>query len=304
MSYRCKQFLLGALFALAPLAHGADARDAVLVSPAWLAEHVHERDLVLLHVGTPDDFAAEHIAGARQLTMRDIAAPESGGKSLSLELGTPEQLREQLAALGVGDTSQVVVYFGKDWVSPSTRVMLTLDAAGLGARAHLLDGGLPAWKGSGQAVTAAATPARRGTLSKFDIKPVTVDAAFVQAHKGTPGYALIDARSPVFYDGVETGGMIGSRHKTGHITGAGSLPFNTVTDADLKLKSPEQLSAMFAAAGAKPGDTIIAYCHIGQQATAVVFAARSLGYKAVLYDGSFEDWSRRDLPVETTTAKR
>ena len=30
----------------------------------------------------------------------------------------------------------------------------------------------------------------------------------------------------------------------------------------------------------------------------MLFAARTLGYKVVLYDGSFEDWSKRDLPVE------
>jgi 3-mercaptopyruvate sulfurtransferase SseA len=30
----------------------------------------------------------------------------------------------------------------------------------------------------------------------------------------------------------------------------------------------------------------------------MLFAARSLGYKVVLYDGSLEDWSKRDLPVD------
>jgi thiosulfate/3-mercaptopyruvate sulfurtransferase len=50
----------------------------------------------------------------------------------------------------------------------------------------------------------------------------------------------------------------------------------------------------------KPGDTVIAYCHIGQQATAAIFAARTLGHPVLLYDGSFEDWSKRaDAPVAT-----
>jgi thiosulfate/3-mercaptopyruvate sulfurtransferase len=49
----------------------------------------------------------------------------------------------------------------------------------------------------------------------------------------------------------------------------------------------------------KPGDTVVGYCHIGQQATGMLFAARSLGYKVLLYDGSFEDWTtRKDYPVE------
>ena len=47
------------------------------------------------------------------------------------------------------------------------------------------------------------------------------------------------------------------------------------------------------------GDTVIVYCHIGQQGTAILFAARSIGLRAVLYDGSFEDrlaWDRAGQP--------
>jgi 3-mercaptopyruvate sulfurtransferase SseA len=58
------------------------------------------------------------------------------------------------------------------------------------------------------------------------------------------------------------------------------------------------LRRVFNQAGVSKGDEIVAYCHIGQQATAVVFAARLLGYKARLYDGSYQDWTRRDLKVE------
>ena len=48
----------------------------------------------------------------------------------------------------------------------------------------------------------------------------------------------------------------------------------------------------------RPGDTIVGYCHIGQQATAMLFGARLLGYDVRLYDGSFQDWAQRNLPVE------
>ena len=38
----------------------------------------------------------------------------------------------------------MIVYYGNDWVTPSTRVIFTLDYAGLGNQSSLLDGGMQA----------------------------------------------------------------------------------------------------------------------------------------------------------------
>ena len=93
------------------------------------------------------------------------------------------------------------------------------------------------------------------------------------------------------------------RFKTVHIAGAKSIPFTEITDRTLRLKSRDELAALFRQAGIKQGDTIVGYCHIGQQATGMLFAARTLGHKVLLYDGSFEDWSARDGAVETTASR-
>ena len=72
----------------------------------------------------------------------------------------------------------------------------------------------------------------------------------------------------------------------------------------MRLKSAADLEAIFTKAGVKPGDTVIGYCHIGLQATAMLLAARSLGHPVLLYDGSFEDWSRHsDYPVDNPAKK-
>ena len=40
------------------------------------------------------------------------------------------------------------------------------------------------------------------------------------------------------------------------------------------------------------------YCRVGTRASVLYFAAKMLGYEAVMYDGSMVDWSRRTkLPV-------
>lgn len=264
------------------------------VSTTWLASHLHDPNLVLLQVGEASQDKAAHIPGARFVHLEDVAATSS---KLSLELPTAPELRQRLQGLGISDGSRVVVYFGNDQVSASTRVWFTLQSAGLGARANLLDGGMPKWRREGRPLTDQATAVTPGTLAPFNLQPTIVDAAFVQAHVRQPGYVLIDARAAMYYDGLEESGADGHLRR-GHIPGAHSLPYTGITHDDLTLKDPAELLALFRKAGVKPGDRVITYCHIGQQGTAVLFAARAAGIDAVLYDGSFEDWTTRNLPVE------
>lgn len=279
-------------------------RDSIVVTVPWLAAHLADSDLVLLHLGDKAEYEAKHIAGARYVELSDISVSDRSGKGLVLEMPPADDLRQRLEALGISDNSRVVVYYGNDWVSPTTRVIFTLDYAGLGNHAVLLDGGMGAWVRAGHAVTTVVPAARKGTLSPLKINPIVVDAEYVRGHIGTAGFVVADARDGVFYDGLRTGGREPDKQRTGHIAGARSVPFTEVVDEQNMLRSPEALAALFTKAGVKPDDTVIGYCHIGQQATAMLFAARSLGHRVLLYDGSFEDWSRHtDLPVENPTQK-
>jgi thiosulfate/3-mercaptopyruvate sulfurtransferase len=233
-----------------------------------------------------------------------VSVSDHGEKGLMLEMPAAEDLRHKLEALGISDKSRVVVYYGKDWVSPSTRIIFTLDYAGLGARSSLLDGGQDAWTRAGGTVTKDLPAAKTGTLAPLKIRPIVVDAVTVKSRIGAPGYAIVDGRDAVFYDGVETPSHNNEKQRTGHIHGAFSIPYTSITDDRLLLKSPEELAALFAKAGVKPNDTVIGYCHIGQQTTAMLFAARTLGHPVLLYDGSFQDWSRHtDYPVDNPSEK-
>jgi thiosulfate/3-mercaptopyruvate sulfurtransferase len=219
-------------------------------------------------------------------------------------MAAPDLLRTKLAALGISDTSRIVVYFAKDWLTPATRVVFTLDYAGL-KNVSMLDGGVDAWTRGGHELSTAGTSSKAGRLSPLETRPIVVDAEFVKAHLNTPGFSIVDGRVSAFFDGVQTGGGSEHRHRTGHIAGARSVPFNSVVDNTLSLRPADELAALFAKAGVKPGDTIVGYCHLGQQATAMLFAARSLGYNVLLYDGSFEDWSRHvEYPVDNPSAKQ
>lgn len=293
--------ILAALSLATPVA-ATGVREKLVVSTDGLARRLGEPGLVILQVGDKAGYGTGHIPGARLISLSDIAAPPAGPTPLILEMPEPEALRLRLESLGVTDRSKIVVVPTREGIQSATRVVFTLDAAGLGARTVLLNGGLDVWKAEGRALSTAVPAPAVGILSPFKFRPVVVDAAFVRNHLKAPGYVVVDARAPDFYSGARIGGMPAHPHAPGHIAGAASVPFMSVTTPDMKLASTAQIAARFKAAGVKRGDTVIAYCHVGQQATATLFAARSLGLKALLYDGSFEEWSRLGGAVETSAS--
>lgn len=296
-----------ALFACAGLAvalsasasQQPDPRSTLLVGSSWLATHLHDPNLVLLHVGTADEYAKAHITGAQFISTADVATPrpDTTFKTRTLEMLQADELRLRLEKYGITGTSRIVVYFGSNQVTPSTRVMLTLDYAGLGNATSLLDGGMPAWVAAGNTTTADVPPPKQGSLGALTVNPLVVTGEWVRDNATKPGYALVDARNTVYYDGTTAGGPQGRQQK-GHIPGAKSIPFDSMWTKANELRPANELRDILTRAGIKAGDTVVSYCHIGQQATSIIFAARSLGIKAVLYDGSFEDWILRNWPIE------
>jgi len=266
----------------------------LIVSTEWLAKHLKDDSLVLLQVGEKKEYDAAHIPRAQFIQVSDISTPR--GQGLTLELPSVDQLKVTFEKFGVSNKSRIVIYFSKDWVSPTARVFMTLDYLGMGKRTSILDGGLPAWRAEGRPVTADVDQPKPG---KFTARPNTklvVDLAWVIANQNRPGVAILDARTSQFYTGAQAGQM----PRAGRIPGARSIPFNSlVEESSNGFKSVEALRQIFQNAGVKQTDRVATYCHIGQQASLLYFVALYLGYDAHLYDGSFDEWSRRsDLPVE------
>jgi thiosulfate/3-mercaptopyruvate sulfurtransferase len=270
----------------------AQTPETMLVSTEWLAGRLNDESLVILHVGTAKDYESGHIPGAHLMTLQDISV--TGPRNLRLELPPVESLVRAFGKLGVADRSRVVVYPGNESVQSATRVWFTLDYLGLGDRASLLDGGLAAWRAEGRPVSTEVPKPRPATFTARPRKDVLVDAAWILSRAKDPAVQVLDARTPEYYTGASTG----VTWKAGRIPGARNVPFTSMLDRKRKLKPAGELRSLLSPVS-NPGVTV-AYCHLGQQATLVYFAARYLGMKPRLYDGSFQDWSTRlGLPVES-----
>lgn len=279
--------------AAAPARIDAPGRARMLITPAQLSRQLNDPKLVIFQIGVEQEYQAGHIPGARYFNTDWV---ERENSSLALELPDISRLDSVFGSLGVGPESKIVLYFGKDWVSVTTRVYFTLDYMGLSGRTVLLDGGFPAWKDAGLPVSTEVPPAPVVQKLHSTAHPeVVAQADWVNRRLKDPKLQVIDARAPSFYRGLEAGMF----PRPGHVPGARNLFFQAVTGDDLRFLPDTALRRLFTAAGYAPGKDLVSYCHIGQQGTAVYFAAKLLGIPVRLFDGSFQEWSaRKELPVE------
>ena len=267
--------------------HAQAARfDSPIVSTQWLADHLNDPNVVVLHLaGIRRDYTTGHIPSARFLWFNDVAP---SNPDLNTELPSVAQLQSLFESLGVSDNSRIVIY--GQTISPLVaRVFMTLDYLGASDRAAVLDGGFTAWKADGRAVSTEVPKIVRGKFTPHVRSDAVVNADFVKANMDKPGIKILDARTPNFYTGEGGGGP-----RPGHVQSAQNIPFNTLTDSAGKMKDRSTISGLFTAAGVQPTDRVVTYCHVGQQASLLFLAAKYVGLKPSLYDGSFEDWSSRD----------
>lgn len=274
----------------------AAANEPLVVATAWLANHLHDKGLVIFHIGdraTRAVYDTTHIPGAQFLApLSEFSTPRAEG-TLNLELPSVAVLDSVLEAKGIFNDSRIILYNARQYFTPTARALYTLEYMGLAGRVSILDGGLEVWQAEERAVTTEAPVVTTRKLTPQPRPELVANADYVKAHLEDNAVRIVDARDTSFYNGRET-----RQSRNGHIPNAVSIPFTTMVDSAGKFRSPAILKAQFAQAGVTDGQTIVTYCHIGQQASLVWFAARYLGFNARLYDGSFQDWAARpDLPV-------
>ncbi len=260
-----------------------------LVTGDWLQERLGTPGLVV--VESDEDvllYETGHIPGAVKVDWHT-------------ELNDPvvrdyvdgEGFARLLSAKGISRDDTIVVYGDKNnwWAAYALWVFSLFGHEDV----RLLDGGRDKWIAEGRPLTTdkPAPVATEYPVVERDDTKLRAYKDDVLAHLGKP---LIDVRSPEEYDGTRTSAPAYPEEgalRAGHIPTAQSVPWARAVAEDGGFKSRAELDAIYRGeAGLQDGDSVVAYCRIGERSSHTWFVLKHLlGFEDVRnYDGSWTEW--------------
>lgn len=273
-----------------------------LVSTSWLADHLHDDDLLILdaswHLPTAKrdakaEFVSGHIPGAQFF---DIDAISDKGTTLPHMLPTADKFATDVGKLGANNAKKIICYDSVGLFS-AARCWWMFKVFGHDDVA-VLDGGFKKWLVEKHLVESGATqPTRQNFTATF--RPAMVKSADQVAVETAQ---IADARSPTRFRGEEAEPRPGV--KPGHIPGARNVHYSSLLNGDGTMKIPDDLATTFAMAGIDVAKPVTTSCGSGVTAAILSLALTELGAKShALYDGSWAEWGASTRDIETGPAK-
>jgi thiosulfate/3-mercaptopyruvate sulfurtransferase len=269
---------------------------SALVTPAWLQQHLGERNLRVIESSVDKaTYDRAHIPGAQWVDPYGpllLKGDQSDGHVI-----TPAQFAALMSRLGVAPET-TVVWYGDGHSRYAMRAYWTLAYYRHPGAFYVLDGGRERWVAEGRPLTAdVVTPPRVSYPEPADGDPSN-DATWqhVRDAIGRPDAAIVDVRTAAEYDGSDVRAARG-----GHIPGAVHLEWTEALAGENVLKPPDELRRIYAERGVTPDKEVIVHCQLGIRAAHTWFVLKHvLGYPRVRnYGGSWAEWgNREDLPVE------
>ncbi len=281
------------LIAESNMARAATKAMPPLVDVAWLGTNLCTPDLVVLDVRrSRNDYLLAHIPCAVHTNYYEDGW-RTRRNGIAHMMPGPAALERLIGGLGIGNDCRVVIYAsgtGPFDAAETTSIYFTFRYLGHDA-VSILDGGLPAWMADWE--NDYDTEAPRPEPANFTAAPrpgllAGRDEALAASAGAVP---LVDMRSHDMYLGINRAEVL---TRAGTIPGALNLPMSWITrDDSLYFRAPNQLEALFVAAGAPAPGPMILFCNAGLESSLGWFAAHALlGNREVrLYDGSLAEWS-------------
>jgi thiosulfate/3-mercaptopyruvate sulfurtransferase len=264
---------------------------SILISPDELAEALaFDTPPVVLDVrwrlDRPDgwpDYLEAHIPRAVYVDLDHELAEHGDPRDGRHPLPHIEALQASARRWGINDGDWVVVYDNLKNLS-SARAWWLLRHAGI-EDVRLLDGSLQGWTSAGHPLESGEVTPDAGNVSLAygGLPVIDIDDAGSFPEHGT----LLDARAGERYRGESE--PIDPR--AGHIPGALSAPTSENVDEHGRFLSPAALRQRFRSIGLADDAHVAAYCGSGVTAAHEIAALTLAGYEAVLYPGSWSQWS-------------
>ncbi|MBI2880712.1 MAG: sulfurtransferase [Candidatus Tectomicrobia bacterium] len=268
------------------------ANPSLLFTPQALHGRLGDPKLLVIDVRPTPDYVRGHIAGAVHFDLYGISLNDTRPGPLAAFMWMVSYL---MAHRGV-DYPKTVVFYEDNSGFKASRGFWFLEYFGH-EDAHVLDGGLSAWKEGGFPLSAEPVDP---VPTKFD--PATraegriADADLILKHLNDPRVCILDTRSDEEYTGKLVRSVRG-----GAIPKAVHIEWKRNLDAKGRYKSAADLKALYEARGVTSEKIVIPYCQGGYRAAHAYLALRLIGYPHVRnYVGSWKEWGdREDLPIET-----
>lgn len=278
-----------------------------LVTTDWIADHLNDPHVRIVdtrwYLLDPQqgeaNYRSGHIPNAiyfsvdRQLA--DPALPDA--RTGRHPLPSSESFAETMAQAGISAHTHVVAYDDAGGVNAARLWWLLLYFGHTDA--SLLDGGINQWIAEGRPLTTDLPTFPRGEFRANPNRNMIMTKQDMITATGDPHVLILDTRAAERYEGKTE--PVDAR--AGHIPGARHAPGsgNLRAADDPRFRQARELRERFDALGASSAEQIVAYCGSGINACQNLFVLSLAGYEnALLYPGSFSEWSRDpELPVVT-----
>lgn len=237
-----------------------------------------------------------HVPDSRHVDL--LAALSDTGRTLHFSRPPVGRLVEELAELGIGSGSDVVLY-DQGSMTWASRVWWLLRSVGVDAR--VLDGGFARWRALDLPIaTGGDAPVRppAAPLHVTAYRPAWADRVDVTAIvEGRAPGTLVCALAPAQFSGAEK-----TRYsRRGHIPGSRNLSAKSLLDDTGRLRSVDELRVLAAAELSDSESPVVLYCGGGISACLSALGLVVAGRDDIrIYDGSLEEWTADPaLPLVT-----
>ncbi|HEO65631.1 MAG TPA: sulfurtransferase, partial [Spirochaetes bacterium] len=263
----------------------------------------HKDDPNLVIVDCPWDYhsyARAHIQGAVCRPGHPYVKGQDSFGQLTLHIQGPNDFKELVKLLGVGQNTQVVLYDDGDGKF-ATRLWWVLRYYGH-EKASILNGGWQGWLSAGYPITYKPSE----PLQTMDFHPTpdptrltTLDQ--LKENYNSSEWQVLDTRSDEEYYGRNNR----MNKRSGRIPGAIHLEWDKLLEDPndtgvRRFRSLGDMKQMLDRVGIQKDKTVVTHCQAGIRAAFSAFCLELIGYPTPrMYDASMAEWANLDdTPLE------